>query len=611
MNELSEGEKVDIEKVEESKKEEDKNEENEDEDTNLIIVKKAIEEEKEKGEKQLLKQFQHHNNENNENNKNNENKNENQDSKNEEDNLKKHFYFDRFNNEEIKEDEEKEDEKDIQMVNKIMVKDSNNIEKRKFDKFPDDSNIKLFKENLNDLINQLNNQNYFENIPQKVKNIFNINIINDNALLKGFQPKIIISYNQDDNKLINGLCQISYENEDDKINIKINHLSSINNWIEQIDNLIQFIINYFSFNQMFITLNYSNEEENIDNEVKELFEDKLKFKSNEKNEDNTQTFYLIKQKNDINNEQLINIDTLNIVSFDTLKLNQENNNDKFINIFSIYALLAEKKFNNDIILEEKNQNAILLDRERLREDLENIINYYLNIENKTSIKDIIKDKVNYDLDSILYKKDKCDLITMKINPQFENIISIRYNNYIYNRIESEIKIMKEPKTNSNFYFISTKDNNICMIICELNSELKKQFIYKNQNIYEYFYSFYNKMILESENKNVIYIPSFNLEGNVFCNSLNTIEKNVYISNNSYSMMYFNTVDELFKVKMNYDINIQHNCITFPKLDNEELVINDNFLFGICNNNVLNNSNVPAIQLFIVTKDYWLKNEKDI
>ena len=196
---------------------------------------------------------------------------------------------------------------------------------------------------------------------------------------------------------------------------------------------------------------------------------------------------------------------------------------------------------------------------------------------------------------------------MKINPQLENVISIKYNNYFYNRIESEIKIMKEPKTNSNFYFISTKNNNNSIIICELNSELKNEFLYKNQNIYEYFYSLYNNMIEESENKNVIYIPSFNLEGKVFCNSLNTIEKNIYVSNiNSYSIMYFNTVDELFKIKMNYDINIQNNFIILPNSDNGDIVINDNFLFGICNNNILNNSHVPAIQLFIVTKDYWLK-----
>ena len=55
---------------------------------------------------------------------------------------------------------------------------------------------------MSNLINQLNNENYFEKIPQKVKNTFNINEIKDDILLIGFQPKILI--NEDENKSING-----------------------------------------------------------------------------------------------------------------------------------------------------------------------------------------------------------------------------------------------------------------------------------------------------------------------------------------------------------------------------------------------------------------------
>ena len=103
-------------------------------------------------------------------------------------------------------------------------------------------------------------------------------------------------------------------------------------------------------------------------------------------------YFILLKNGNLNNEELINIDTLSIVSFNKSKLNLENNNEKFINIFLIYSLLTEKKFNNEINLEEKNENAILLEREQLKEDLENIIHYYLNIENKESKKNIIKDK---------------------------------------------------------------------------------------------------------------------------------------------------------------------------------------------------------------------------
>lgn len=61
-------------------------------------------------------------------------------------------------------------------------------------------------------------------------------------------------------------------------------------------------------------------------------------------------YFILLKNGNLNNEELINIDTLSIVSFNKYKLNLENNNEKFINIFLIYSLLTEKKFNNEINL---------------------------------------------------------------------------------------------------------------------------------------------------------------------------------------------------------------------------------------------------------------------
>ena len=61
-------------------------------------------------------------------------------------------------------------------------------------------------------------------------------------------------------------------------------------------------------------------------------------------------YFILLKNGNLNNEELINIDTLSIVSFNKSKLNLENNNEKFINIFLIYSLLTEKKFNNEINL---------------------------------------------------------------------------------------------------------------------------------------------------------------------------------------------------------------------------------------------------------------------
>lgn len=61
--------------------------------------------------------------------------------------------------------------------------------------------------------------------------------------------------------------------------------------------------------------------------------------------------------------------------------------------------------------------------------------------------------------------------------------------------------------------------------------------------------------------------------------------------------------------MNNDPNFGTNFITYPNTDghnNGDIIINDSFLFGICNVNILTNFNIPVIQLFIITKDYWIK-----
>ena len=227
----------------------------------------------------------------------------------------------------------------------------------------------------------------------------------------------------------------------------------------------------------------------------------------------------------------------------------------------------------------------------------------MKINDKNQINEILKDKVNFNLDSIIFNNESCDLVTMKLNPQLKSRITIKYNNYLYNRIESEIGVLTEPNTNGKFYFIPTNDQTISLMICQLNLELKREFLYKNKNIYEYFYSFYSKF-QESETKNVIYIPSFYLEGNIFSNGLPIIEKAININDNNDTPMLFDTVDELFKVNMNVDPDLKNSFTTSPNSD--DIIITDAFLFGICNLNILTNNNIPLIQLFIVTKDYWKK-----
>ncbi len=597
-----EEERIQKEKEEEEerkRKEEEERKKKEEEDElarQKQIVLDAIEEEKKNEKKQLLKPS-----------------NNNEFNYQEASNQMINQIFDKFNNEEVKDEEE-----DLKMSNQIMIqKKEELLEKLKH--APEDFNVEFYTGQLNNLIEQLNNNYYLNNISEKEINTFDINQITEDFLLKGYEPKILISYPKEEGKdTITGLCKFSYENEFGRSKIIINHISSINrdehenDWIDQIELIIKYIIQNLNFNELLLVLTYSkneNEEPVIDQDIKELFEKKLKFKwsniENLKDLKRTQTLQYMKQEEPLNiQDQFISIDTLSIITLTEYQHYQEVNIEQFINIFTIYALLAEKTAKNNIKIEKKNENGILLESSKINQYLKNIIHYYFDINDKNQINEILNDKVDFNLDSIIYNNEPCDLVTMKLNPQLQSRITIKYKNYYYNRIETEIGVLREPKTNGKFYFIPTNDHSLSIMICELNSELKNEFLYKNKNIYEYFYSFYSQFIQDQETKNVIYIPSFNLEGNIFSNGLPIIEKTININDNNDTPMLFDTVDELFKVNMNVDPDLKNSFTTSPNSD--DIIITDAFLFGICNLNILTNNNIPLIQLFIVTKDYWKK-----
>ncbi len=598
-----EEERIQKEKEEEEerkRKEEEERKKKEEEDElarQKQIVLDAIEEEKKNEKKQLLKPS-----------------NNNEFNYQEASNQMINQIFDKFNNEEVKDNE------DLKMSNQIMIqKKEELLEKLKH--APEDFNVEFYTGQLNNLIEQLNNNYYLNNISEKEINTFDINQITEDFLLKGYEPKILISYPKEEGKdTITGLCKFSYENNFGRCKVIIDHISTINreehenDWLDQIEVIINFMINNLVFNDLSLELTYSkneNEEPIIDQDIKELFEKKLKFKwsniENLKDLKRTQTLQYMKQEEPLNiQDQFISIDTLSIITLTEYQHYQEVNIEQFINIFTIYALLAEKTAKNNIKIEKKNENGILLESSKINQYLKNIIHYYFDINDKNQINEILNDKVDFNLDSIIYNNEPCDLVTMKLNPQLQSRITIKYKNYYYNRIETEIGVLREPKTNGKFYFIPTNDHSLSIMICELNSELKNEFLYKNKNIYEYFYSFYSQFIQDQETKNVIYIPSFNLEGNVFSNGLSIIENSININDNNNTSLLFDTVDEVFKVNMNNDPDLNNNFSTTPNYLNGDIIINDAFLFGICNVNILTNNNIPLIQLFVITKDYWIK-----
>ncbi len=532
----------------------------------------------------------------------------------------------------IAKEKEQEEQHKLQMEEerkKSILKSSNDHAKEMLDQIFNkvnnddvkDFNIQFYKGNISDLIEDLNNNNYLEKIPEREKETFKINNkIEEGNLIKGYEPKILIC-NLKGSDLISALCQIYYEHEFNRTKLIINFLSSINvnndnDWIEQIEKIINFIKENLSFNEISLVLTYLEEQNGdliIDKDIKNLFENKLGFKwaniENLENEKRTQTIHFINKDNSKKlQDTFVNIDTLSIITLSENIIDSDLNNDKFINIFSIYSLLSEKSNKDKIKLEKENENSILLDSRKISQYLKDIIGFNLNVDSKDDIEDLLEEKFNFKLENTLYNSEKGDIVTMRIHPHLSSRITLEYNSYYYNRIESDIGVLSETKTNSKFYFIPTKSLTTSIMICQLTSELKELFN-NNNNIYETFYSFYSNLIQDSENIKVIQIPCFEYEGQFSSNGLISIGKNVKIFDENNSELYFNTVDQLFNVKMDIDNNMENNFKIKANNSNDEVIIDDDFLLGICNVEILTSTNIPLIQLFIISEENWIKVKK--
>ena len=517
-------------------------------------------------------------------------------------NLFQSEYFS-FKNEKGKEKEKKEKENE-----KEKEKEKKNIK--------NENDIEFYTNSINDLIQNIKKQNYYDNIPEKIKQVFDINdnYFQEENFLKGFQPKILISKNKEN--LINGLCKLSFENYNNIKKAIIEHLSIINLDLTIIEKLIKFIINNLSFNEILISLNYLKNEKKyeINNDIINLFKNKLNFKwlsiENSINENRKKTLYYIKNGTNNLEEKYILINSISIISLSNIQSESLLNNEKYINTFLIYSLLNEKNRNKDIILKKLNDKGNIFEYSNNKNSLNSLVDINLNLQNLNEINDILKkQKLNFVLNSLEYKNNKqCDLISLKLNLKVNKGISFKYNNYIYNRIEGEIMLLNNENNNNQFYVIQSNDNSNSILISQLTKELKSKIINNQKNIYEIFNSLYCNISKENnkKNKKIIYIPSFNIKSQLSSNNINSIENNISINNVNNEKLFFDSIDEIFDVQWNYDEDLINNFQILPNETNDDIIIKDSFIFGIINYSILASYKIPFIQLYFVTKEHWNK-----
>ena len=147
------------------------------------------------------------------------------------------------------------------------------------------------------------------------------------------------------------------------------------------------------------------------------------------------------------------------------------------------------------------------------------------------------------------------------------------------------------------YIRRYKDSDVFDKIFENNSNLFEIF---NQEIY----SNLEQTNQEKQKAPTLWIPCFEIDSHLQCDNLNCFE-NVEISKNK-EQFYVNNIDEFIKVKFDYEKERESMFSVDPK--DSDIVIKDDFLFGIINLDVLTNFNMSTILLFHVTKDHFMYRE---
>ena len=542
----------------------------------------------------------------------------------------------------------------------LLEEIENNKEEKK-------SNYKVdyYRENIFNLLNQLENNIPLNNVPDFLKRAFAMNesLYTEQFYFKGIFPKIIVSRNSSEEYKIKGMLSFYYENNEDlneNLIIRINSILVSQDYEEQIIEMIKFIINNVESDKIIVYILYDKIEDKFvaNSNAKELFENKLKFKwycvvrDEKMNQRYIKYYYSKKEENyDINedNHEITKVENStqhnkNNFMMDNLlitSINQENYNDllkqnfakkinynKFINVNSLYYLLLQCNNIKIDFNDETKKNELFSMSEKVMKYSK--YEYYLENSEKSKI---IRNNGD-EIDKSIYEEIKkhfqlnnieCSANLLKTNlfVNFESTYSMIIDQIYYNRISSDkIKILEEEKTGAKFFLIPSKDNNILFYISKINNKLKELLLDNTKNIYEKFLEFQpstQKQIFEFSLKSyrdvsyiplipkqsikTIYIPCFSFKTHLYSydsKNLKTIMK--LTEKNSESPLNIISIDEFINIEFKPDNNLIN---SFTTVESHDLIIDDSFIIGIFDNDIINDQKLPLLQFLYVTKDNFL------
>ena len=427
---------------------------------------------------------------------------------------------------------------------------------------------------------------------QKMRHQFMINSDNNNANL--------LNNEYDDNNILNqsilgrkefnndenaNESEGEEESEDDEINTDISRIFDKDNFNdkESIDiPLNDNINNSHSHNKFNLLNNFS-----IKNKTVLKFNKKSYINKN-KDKDNKKSLTYIKYSNPFNFIYLLKKINDNL-SYDNISSNIEYYfNKKDSNIIN---QILQKSFNLENVLKEDN--------------------FYYSDINELKNKSKNKFKVNSNIN---------------ILPIFDSCISFKYKNYYYNRVQlKKVQTFIDTETQQTFYMVDKNENHILLISSSLNEKFKQKYIIKENkdNISINFINIYNNLVdidnkdkNNDKDKNILFIPAFEIKcklvNNCYCN-VNDEKYNLNCFEDYYNIKYL--TKELMSAKNNKNIkrnknyngnasmNFDYDLIKEIDSDKQNF-IDDSFLLVILNLNIIEKLRaLPLLTLYITKANF--------
>ena len=534
---------------------------------------------------------------------------------------------------------------------------------------PANYKIGYYKGNISNLMNSISDNILLEQIPDFIRRAFALDdsIYSDDYYFKGVFPKIIVSLDANEEgdetgKNIKGICSFYYDNEnfDQNIIIRINSIFAVENYEQQFKKMIEYIQNEIKYDRLEVYLLYDKEGEKFlpNKEAKKIFQDMgFKWLCVVREEKQQQRYIKLCfgnkseefQYEGKNNFVMDNLSVVTVLKEDDAYyikniIDNSSNDDKlykinyskFINPNPVYSLLLDntrvtKEFKNEQKKKELEEMKQHLWRFVIAENGWNLIEEEKKKIKKDNIKFDIKTSVFRDIEKVCMKNERIDFLydfyKTNLSLNFENNYSILYEDIYYNRISTDkIKILKEKKTNSLFFLIPSYDNTALFYIAQVNNKLKDLLIDTNQNVYEKFFEFqpgtqkelfeysmtsyrditYIPPLVKKDSK-TIYIPCFTINTHLFSYNFREIYKNVKITDtDTNTPSYLTSAEEFINVHFKPDENINNSFNVIPVIDGKtNVIIDDSFIIGIFDNDIINKEKLPLLQFLYVTKDNFL------